>query len=330
MGGRANASWEGLGSDDEGRGVGTEIEEELEESEASKERALAKMVNFTGEDAKEEGRHGETHELESLTTDDINGEKGEVVTGKETESRDDDISGSDGKKFVIYISSSSTITDVSKHDALVQVDTIKCNVDEEPAESSTEEDLQMGPGREVVDELLVMGLLDSDDTVPVVIFLVNGGNFGAGVRVDLLRVLRSVLLSFLVIMLERGFGARSLGKLILAGLRKSEASIESSDSGDQGETNEDAPDLVSVLDIASLEIRLEGTKGNDGDEGADEGAPSLVCKDKAQERASAMNVGTIGNDGGAHRIVTTDSDSEEDTGDEDPGENLITSEVRGD
>jgi len=51
------------------------------------------MVDFTGEDGKEQGRHGEAHELEPFTTNNIDSEEGKVVAGKESKSRDDDLKG---------------------------------------------------------------------------------------------------------------------------------------------------------------------------------------------------------------------------------------------
>lgn len=71
--------------------VGTKIEEELEESEACEERSLAKVVDFTSENAQEERGHEEAHELEVLTTNNVDGEQGEIVAGKETKCRDDNL-----------------------------------------------------------------------------------------------------------------------------------------------------------------------------------------------------------------------------------------------
>ena len=74
-----------------GGGVGTEVEEELEEREACQEGTFSNMVDFTGEDSKEEGGHNETHKLERFAAEDINGEEGEVVTRKESEGGDDNL-----------------------------------------------------------------------------------------------------------------------------------------------------------------------------------------------------------------------------------------------
>ena len=76
-----------------GGGVGTKVEEELEESEACEEGTFADVVDFTCEDAEEQSGHGEAHELESFTADNIDGEESEVVAGKEPKSGDDDLKG---------------------------------------------------------------------------------------------------------------------------------------------------------------------------------------------------------------------------------------------
>jgi hypothetical protein len=72
-------------------GVGTKVEEELEEGEARDEGTFAKMVDFTRKDSKEQTRHDEASELEPFTTDDIDGEEGKVVAWQESERSDDDL-----------------------------------------------------------------------------------------------------------------------------------------------------------------------------------------------------------------------------------------------
>jgi hypothetical protein len=76
-----------------GSGVSTKVEEELEESEACEEGTFSNMVNFTCENAEEHSCHAEAHELEPFTTDNIDGEEGKVVAGKEPKSRDNDLKG---------------------------------------------------------------------------------------------------------------------------------------------------------------------------------------------------------------------------------------------
>jgi hypothetical protein len=55
-------------------GIGTKVEEELEEGEARDEGTLAKVVDFTRKDSKEQPRHDKASELEPFTTDNVDGE----------------------------------------------------------------------------------------------------------------------------------------------------------------------------------------------------------------------------------------------------------------
>jgi hypothetical protein len=76
-----------------GGGISTKVEEELEEGEACEEGAFSDTVDFTGEDTEEQGGHGEAHKLDILTAKIFDGEEGNVVAGKESKSRDNDLKG---------------------------------------------------------------------------------------------------------------------------------------------------------------------------------------------------------------------------------------------
>ncbi len=96
------------------------------------------MVDLSGEDAEEERGHEEAHELELFTSNNIDREEREIVTGEETEGCDDDlvdsrsvnhrclilnthISGGNSEQLVPGISGASSEADIGKHDALVQL-----------------------------------------------------------------------------------------------------------------------------------------------------------------------------------------------------------------
>jgi hypothetical protein len=191
----------------------------------------------------------------------------------------------------------------------------------------------MGPGREVGKEFLIMFALDGYDVM--LCLVIAGFPMGACIRVGILRLLDITVLC----LFNLGIAAGGLGEFELAGLGEGEACIESCQCRHQRETDEDTPDFVGIVSIAGLEVRFETGEGDDGDQRADERAPSLVGEDKGEEGASTVNVGAIwmgngqknrgfeahekwsghtGYDGCAHGIITTDTDTEDDTANEDP------------
>jgi hypothetical protein len=91
VGGGADTGGERFSGDDESGGIGTKVEEELQESEARQEGTLSDVVDFTGQDSKEERGHEEATELEPLAANDIDGEEGNVVPWQETEGSDDEL-----------------------------------------------------------------------------------------------------------------------------------------------------------------------------------------------------------------------------------------------
>jgi len=119
--GSTNTGRERFSGNDEGGRVGTEVEEELHESEACNEWALSDMVDFSRENGKEERGHEEATELEPFTTNDIDGEEGEVVAWEETKGSDDDVTGGESEELTPDILSLSRVTDLSEHDRLVQL-----------------------------------------------------------------------------------------------------------------------------------------------------------------------------------------------------------------
>jgi hypothetical protein len=63
----------------------------LQESEGREEGTLSDVVDFTGQDSKEERGHEEATKLEPLAANDIDGEEGNVVAWQETEGSDDEL-----------------------------------------------------------------------------------------------------------------------------------------------------------------------------------------------------------------------------------------------
>jgi hypothetical protein len=322
--GGANTGGEGFGGDDEGSGVSTKVEEELQEREACNKRSLSDGVDFTSHDGEEEGGHEETAELEPLAADDIDREERDVVAWQETEGSDDDVTRGESKELTPDILTLSRITDLSKHDGLIQVDTVERNIDEEPAESRAEEDLKMRPCLHVMDEFLPGSLLRRNDTMSLATLVSISGLDAWGI------IRLEILLLLVVVFLMIGCCEcliRFLGESELARLGEGQALVEDSESRDERETDEDTPDLVNVLRVSGTDIRLECSESDNGDKGTDERAPTLIGEDEAQHGSATVDVGTIGNNGGGHGIISTYTNTEDDTAYKDPYQDLVTGKV---
>lgn len=72
VGGRTVAGGEALAGNDEGGGVGAEVEEELSEDVAGEDTLVADLVVTKTHEAEKEGEHRETHDLNRLAADGIN------------------------------------------------------------------------------------------------------------------------------------------------------------------------------------------------------------------------------------------------------------------
>lgn len=317
------------------------------------------MSDLTSKDGEEETRGEETAELEPFATNDIDGEESKVVAGQETESSDDNVTGGNVEELIPGVTLLSTITDLCEHDGLIQlgemlvywniqregetyVDTIEGDIDEEPAKSGTKENAEVLPLGEVGDKLGKGLALGGNDTVAV-LYISDG--------LDLWRVVTLNNLGFCVLLdvLVRGrFEMRIrviLGELVLGGFGEGESSVESAKGWDEGQADEETPCAVDVVGMSAFDVFLEATEYYDGDERADEGTPTLVGEDEAKESTSSVNVGTVWrmrvstnikrrgvliltrNDGGTHWVISTDTDTEDDTSDKDPCEDLITTKV---
>lgn len=288
------------------------------------------MVNLTGQDGEEERSHKEATKLEPLATDDIDSEESKVVAWEETEGSDDDVTGGELEELAPSVLADTTITDLSEHDGLIQIDTVERNIDKEPAKHGTEENTEVVPFLEVVEELLPGSLLGDDDTMTfrAVLVSIDSVDLRRALGFDVLFLLGNIMRSLAVARVTSIFCLAS--KSVLAGLGKSQTIVERAESGDEGETDEDTPDLVNVLWVTAPDVRLEGREGDDGQERSDKRTPTLVGEDEAQEGSSTVDVGTIGDDRGGHWVVSTDTDTEDDTTYEDPNHDLVAREVRGD
>lgn len=131
VGGGTVASREALSGNDEGGGVGAEVEEELAENVDSKLAVSTNNIVTETEDAEEDGEKSETHELDRLATDGVDKGNSDPVTGDGTSADDDQVTDSSVVVGLVHIGTTS-VTDGSKNDRVVERDTVESNIEEEP------------------------------------------------------------------------------------------------------------------------------------------------------------------------------------------------------
>lgn len=98
VGGGAVSGREDLTRDDEGRGVGSEVLEEVGETVENDEGGdgvLGKGVVGESEDDEEDGQHGEAHELDGLSADPVDEDEACPVSRDETGDGQDDVTDTD-------------------------------------------------------------------------------------------------------------------------------------------------------------------------------------------------------------------------------------------
>ena len=129
--GRAVAGREALAGNDEGCGVGTEVEEELAQNVETEFAARANDVVSETEDAEEDGEESETHDLDGLATDSVNKSDGDPVTRDGTGADDDQVTDSVVVVDLVHVLTTG-VTNSGENDRVVERDTVESNVEEEP------------------------------------------------------------------------------------------------------------------------------------------------------------------------------------------------------
>jgi len=131
VGGGAVTGWEAFTGDDEGGGVGTEVEEELGEDVEGEESVAREVVVGESDDDEEYGEHGEAHELNGLAANGIDGCNGDPVTGDSTGENENEISNSVLAVDLVHVGSTSP-SDGRENDGVVERETIVGDIKEEP------------------------------------------------------------------------------------------------------------------------------------------------------------------------------------------------------
>src|SRR5690606_27664055 len=103
VGGGSVAGWEALSWNDKGSSVGAKVEEELAQNVKGEKAAFRDFVEGTTNDEEEDSENGETHELNRLATDSIDGGDSDPITRNGAGADEDDVSDSVVTKSFVNI-----------------------------------------------------------------------------------------------------------------------------------------------------------------------------------------------------------------------------------
>lgn len=122
---------EALAGHDEGRRVGPEVEEELGDDVESQQATLAQLVVGKTDDDEDDGEDEETHELDGLAAEGVDGRHGDPVPGDGTGADDDQVTNGGVVKDLVHVVALG-VANGRQDDGVVETETVKGDVEEEP------------------------------------------------------------------------------------------------------------------------------------------------------------------------------------------------------
>lgn len=289
VGGGAVAGWEALAGNDEGGGVGAEVEEELsEDKEGEKASGVAlEVVVSEAENDEDDGEEGEAHELNGLATDGVDESDGDPVAWDGAGADDDEVA--DGGVVEDFVDGvAAGVADGSQDDAVVERDTVEGDIEEEPGAHCADENLAVLPLGVVSPEVGPAGLGGLETAAGV-----GDDNSANGLIRVSLGLSSKISLGVLISLDDVASNVESVtGSL---GNRKTE--VESNAAGDSTETNDDTPHLVNsqttnttaVTDGRGSHQRLfEASSNNEGHDTSSKLANALHSKDRTHHSSTPL------------------------------------------
>jgi len=296
---------EDLTGDDEGGRVGSEVLEELgggKEEDEEGDRVVADLVVGETEDAEKDAGHDETENLDLDASQTLNGEDSDPVTGDGTQENNDDLTDSGVPASGPVITLNSREVDGRQNERVVQTNTVEGNIESEPSHGGTEKDLEVLPlgevGAEVSEGALGDGgVMDNDLGIilgleVVAVLLEDGGDITLGL-VDVVLDIED----------------------IAGGLGDGQAEVDGNEGGDASEADEDTPDVVQVGRVGN-DLVLEGRQEDDGNDASGQVTESLHGKDSGHHGTATVGGGKLGSDDGRQGVITTNTDTDNDTPDD--------------
>ena len=298
----------------------TEVEEELSDNVASKETVCANLVVTETHDAEDDCEDGETHQLDWLTTDSVDKSDGNPVTWNGTSTDDDDVTDSRPVEDLVNVVSTG-VTDSLKDDSVVEGDTVEGNIEEEPRTSSSEKNLSILPLAVVAPEVgegtlwngeltsVVTDGLDTSDLVWDALWLVVEVGLDVGTGLD--NITGDI-------------------KGVTRSLWNGKTVVEGDATWNGTESDDDTPHLVNgktantaaVADVLSAHERLLETGSDDeGNDTSTELTKTLHGEDGTHHGTSPAGGSELGGNDRGKWVVTTDTDTHENTPEDDDTDN---------
>ena len=123
--------WEAFTRNNEGGRVGTEVEEKLGKDVKSEERVAGELVVSETDNDEKNGEECETHDLDGLSAESVDGGDGDPVTWNGTGANEDEVTNGGSVEDFIHITA-ARIADSTENDGVVETKTVVGDIEEEP------------------------------------------------------------------------------------------------------------------------------------------------------------------------------------------------------
>ena len=142
--GRAVAGREAFAGHDEGRRVGSEVEEELAEHVECEQAVFGQVVVCEADDDEEDGQDGEAHQLDGFPADGVDGGDGDPVAGDGAGADDDQVANGRVAEDAVDVVTLG-VADCAQNNGVIETKTVEGNIEEEPRSGRSNEDLAVSP-----------------------------------------------------------------------------------------------------------------------------------------------------------------------------------------
>ena len=129
--GRSISCWEAFSWDDEGGGVGSEVEEELAQDVEGEKCVMVQLVIGEADDAEKDRKDDEAHKLDWLATDGVDRCDCNPITWNGTCTNDDQVTNGGISEDVVDARTAS-VSNGLENDGVIEAETVESNVEEEP------------------------------------------------------------------------------------------------------------------------------------------------------------------------------------------------------
>ncbi|EEQ40781.1 conserved hypothetical protein [Clavispora lusitaniae ATCC 42720] len=293
---RSVSGWENLTRNDESGGVRTEVSEELRQNVQGQLTVVTKLLVGETKDNENDSQDDETTQSNWLSADGINGSNGEPVTRQRTGTNQNQVTNSSVVQTLVDVLGRG-VTDSLQDNSSVQTQTVVGNIQKEPGTSSTNQNLTVLPLAKVTNEVSWRSLWWSN--------VVGSGvqsSFGVG---NLLQV---------VVFLHIQLVTRRLGN--------GQSVVQSNATWNTAKTNQDSPHSVIGLDarantflggVGVFQVVLVARNSNQSHDTGKQSAQTLVGEDSSHDGTSPLGGGELGGNNRRQWVVTTDTDTHEDS-----------------